>query len=171
MKAYFYVVAFSLLLLPILTSKVQFRSLFGGGPRVETINTSQLYQLLAEQQKSFTTRDSNAKTNFVLVDVRSDKEIEVSVIPGAISKTQFEKDMRKHLGKLVIPYCTVGVRSGDYAKQLAKRNVKVVNYKGSILEWVDSGLPLVTLTGQPTNRVHTYSNKYRVSNKYEQVAG
>ena len=170
MKSYFYIVAFGLLLLPILTSKAQFPSLFWGGPKVETINTSQLYQLLA-QQKPFTTSNSNAEPNFVLVDVRSDKEIEVSVIPGAISKTQCEKDMQKHRGKLVVPYCTVGVRSGNYAKQLAKRNVKVVNYKGSILEWVDAGLPLVTLAGQPTNRVHTYSNKYRVSSKYEQVAG
>jgi rhodanese-related sulfurtransferase len=101
--------------------------------------------------------------------VRSDAEVKVSIIPGAITKADYEKNSKQYEGRLVIPYCTVGGRSGAYAKQLSGKGVKVKNYQGSILQWVDAGLPLVTLNGEPTNRVHTSSNRYRVPAAYEQV--
>ena len=93
----------------------------------------------------------------------------IKVIPGAITQAEYEKNAAKHRGKLVIAYCTVGGRSGAYAKQLAGQGVKVKNYEGSILKWVDAGLPLVTLDGQPTKRVHTYSDRYRIPAMYEPV--
>ncbi|WDQ17143.1 rhodanese-like domain-containing protein [Rhodopirellula sp. P2] len=154
------------------TVSAQFGGLFGG-PKVETIDTQTVRQLLANQKK----QEDQAKQNgsevsdpgFVVVDVRSDKETRVSVIPGAITKEMYEKDAAKYRGRLVIAYCTVGGRSGAYAKQLLGKGVKVKNYKGSILKWVDAGLPLVTLKGEPTNRVHTYSDRYKIPSKYEQV--
>ncbi|WP_236695964.1 rhodanese-like domain-containing protein [Rhodopirellula islandica] len=154
------------------TVSAQFGGLFGG-PKVETIDTQTVRQLLANQKK----QDDQAKQNgsevsdpgFVVVDVRSEKETQVSVIPGAITKAMYEKDAAKYRGRLVIPYCTVGGRSGAYAKQLVGKGVKVKNYKGSILKWVDAGLPLVTLEGESTNRVHTYSDRYKIPSKYEQV--
>ena len=103
------------------------------------------------------------------VYVRSDSEIKVSVIPGAITKSQYERDRAKYRGRTVIPYCTVGGRSGAYAKQLAKSGITAKNYKGSILDWVKNELPVVTLDGKPTNRVHTYSDRYRIPAKYQQV--
>lgn len=154
-------------------ANAQFGGLFGGGPKVETIETDQLNQMLTTRQKAAQAAEQSgekiAESDFVVVDVRSDQEINVSVIPGAITKAQYEKDAAKYSGKLVIPYCTVGGRSGAYAKQLAGKGVKVKNYKGSILKWVDAGLPLVTLKGEPTNRVHTYSDRYKIPAKYEQV--
>jgi len=105
----------------------------------------------------------------VLVDVRSEMEINVSVIPGAITEAMYEQNVAKYRDKLVISYCTVGGRSGTYAKQLADKGVKVKNYQGSILKWVDAGLPLVTLDGEPTNRIHTYSDRYKIPAEYEQV--
>lgn len=151
----------------------QFGAWFGGGPAIENIDTGTLSKMLAEQRKAETIAKESGATlapaDFVLVDVRSDAEVNVSVIPGAITKAQFEKDRRRYADRLVIPYCTVGVRSGAYAKRLAKDGMKVKNYKGSILKWVDAGLPVRTLQGKPTNRVHTYSNRYRVPENYEQV--
>lgn len=151
----------------------QFGRLFGGGPKVETIETGELSTMLAQRQQAARDAERAGKplpnSDFVLVDVRSDEETGVSVIPGAITKAQYEQDAAKYRDKLVIPYCTVGGRSGAYAKQLAGKGVKVKNYQGSILKWVDAGLPLVTLGGEPTNRVHTYSDRYRVPAKYEQV--
>ena len=138
-----------------------------GGPKVVTISTEQLRDRLV-----------NPKTNelkpaeqrdFVLVDVRTPEEFNVSVIPGAITKAEYEKNPAKYRDKTVIPYCTVGGRSGAYAKSLAADGVKVVNYDGSILAWVQSGLPLVTLDGKPTRRVHTYSNRYTIPSNYQQV--
>jgi len=152
-------------------SSAQFGNLFGGGPEIETIETRQLSDLLSQQKGD----DKGGKkvdpaSDFVLVDVRSDAEVNVSVIPGAITKAEYEKNAKLHENKTVIVYCTVGGRSGAYAKQLAGNGVKVKNYKGSILQWVNAELPLQTLDGKPTNRVHTYSSRYRIPAKYEQVA-
>lgn len=155
------------------TADAQFGGFFGGGPKIETIGTNELNEMLTNEQKRITDAQQAGEQipdpSFVLVDVRSEKEIDVSIIPGAITKTQYKKDAAKYQDKLVIPYCTVGGRSGAYAKQLAKGGVKVKNYQGSILKWVDAGLPLVTLDGQSTNRVHTYSDRYQIPAKYEQV--
>lgn len=158
---------------PSKEAAAQLGGLFGGGPKIATIETDALEKMLREQREA----ESKAKENgtdapppsFVVVDVRSDAEVGVSVIPGAITKAKFEKQRDQYTDRLVIPYCTVGGRSGAYAKQLAKDGVKVKNYKGSILKWVDAGLPLITLEGEPTNRVHTFSDRYRIPAKYEQV--
>jgi rhodanese-related sulfurtransferase len=153
-------------------ASAQFGGLFGG-PKVESIETVDLAELLQDQQQAEAiAKESGEKTpapSFLVVDVRSDAEVNVSVIPGAITKAQYEKDRKQYDGRTIIPYCTVGGRSGAYAKKLAADGVKVKNYEGSILKWVDAGLPLVTLDGAPTNRVHTYSDRYKIPAKYEQV--
>lgn len=163
----------ALMLIQCESASAQFGGLFGGGPKIEIIDTQALNNLLANQKKQIDEAKQKAvpapEADFVVVDVRSQKEVNVSVIPGAITKAMYEKNAAKYRRKLVIPYCTVGGRSGAYAKQLAAKGVKVKNYKGSILKWVDAGLPLVTLDGEPTNRVHTYSDRYRIPVKYEQV--
>lgn len=153
-------------------ANAQLESIFGGGSKVSEIGTEELAKLLKEQQQAAAkaTAEGIAPTaKFVVVDVRSDAEVNVSIIPGAITKEEYERAPDKYANLLVIPYCTVGGRSGAYAKQLAAKGVKVKNYKGSILEWVGAELPLVTLKGEPTNRVHTYSDRYRIPAKYEQV--
>ena len=151
----------------------QFGGLFGGGPNVETIATDDLSNLLTEQRqaeaKAVQAGTAAPKPDFVVVDVRSEAEINVSIIPGAITQAEFEKNRQQYQGRTVIPYCTVGGRSGAYAKRLAKDGVAVKNYQGSILEWVGAELPLVTLDGKSTNRVHTYSDRYRIPAKYQQV--
>ncbi len=154
-------------------ASAQFGGLFGSSPKVEAIETDVLAKMLTMQREAEAkARESGSKipqADFVVVDVRSDAEVNVSVIPGAITKAQYEKNRDQYVDRLVIPYCTVGGRSGAYAKQLAKDGVKVKNYEGSILKWVDAGLPLVTLKGEPTNRVHTYSDRYQIPAKYERV--
>lgn len=174
MKTCFAIAAvLSLSSLNTITTNAQFGGLFGGGPKVQEIETESLNEMLTKQRKLTKEAQENGQSppdsDFVVVDVRSEMEVNVSVIPGAITKAQYEKDAANYRGKLVIPYCTVGGRSGAYAKQLAGKNIEVKNYKGSILKWVDAGLPLVTLDGKPTNRVHTYSDRYRIPAKYEQV--
>ncbi len=150
----------------------QFGGLFGG-PKIATIETGDLHKMLqARQQAQAEAKEAGTEPptpDFVVVDVRSDAEVNVSVIPGAITKAHYEKNKSQYANRLVIAYCTVGGRSGAYAKQLAGDGVNVKNYQGSILKWVDAGLPLVTLDGMPTNRVHTYSDRYRIPTKYEQV--
>jgi rhodanese-related sulfurtransferase len=172
-KLVFWMLSISLLAWFPPAAHAQFGEFFGGGADVEVVDTATLSKMLQARAKAQSELDSQKKdansTRFVLVDVRSDAEVNVSVIPGAITKAEYEKNEGQYVGQLVIPYCTVGGRSNAYAKQLVKKGVTVKNYKGSILEWVAAELPLVTLEGKPTNRVHTSSSRYRVPDKYEQV--
>jgi len=95
----------------------------------------------AEQIRSL--QNSEAWTDrSVIVDVRDKVETDVSVIPGAITKSEFEKDPLQHQGKMVIAYCTVGHRSGIYGRQLASQGWQAFNYKGSILDWCENQLQL-----------------------------
>ncbi|MEM6691155.1 MAG: rhodanese-like domain-containing protein [Planctomycetota bacterium] len=153
-------------------SNAQLGGLFGSS--VETISTKDLLEKLKtrleEQKKAQAAEESISPASFILVDVRGDDETAVSIIPGAITKAKFEEDLEKHRSKLIIPYCTVGGRSGRYAKELAGRNLNVKNYSDSILGWVGEGLPLVTLEGKPTKRVHTYSDRYKIPAEYEKVS-
>jgi rhodanese-related sulfurtransferase len=108
-----------------------------------------------------------ALISIVLVDVRSDSETKVSVIPGAITKAQFEAEPEKYKGKTAICYCLSGGRSGKYVKQLKAKDVAAVDLKGSMLGWCEAHLPLTTLDGKPTKRVNVYGNK--VPAEYESV--
>lgn len=152
-------------------AQAQFGSLFGSS--VETVSTAEVQKILAQRQQVVQKAKAGGQQapppEVVLVDVRSDAEVAVSIIPGAITKKQFEKGYNRYKDKLVIPYCTIGGRSARYAKQLAGKGLRVKNYKGSILDWVGEELPVVTLKGEPTNRVHTYSDRYKIPAKYEQV--
>ncbi len=151
----------------------QLSELFSSGPAIETIETADLNKMLTAQQraeaKAKAAGEKPPEPNFVLVDARSEAENKVSVIPGAITKAAYEKNAKTYQGRTVIPYCLSGGRSKAYAKQLVGKGVKVKNYEGSILAWVDAELPLVTLEGKPTNRVHTVSDRHHVPAKYEQV--
>ena len=125
---------------------------------IPTISAEQIRML--QNSEAWTDRS-------VIVDVRDKAETDVSVIPGAITKSEFEKNSRQHQGKVVIAYCTVGHRSGVYGKKLASQGWQAFNYKGSILDWCENQLPLISLNGKETNRVHTYSSKYKVAKGYE----
>lgn len=142
----------------------QFGSLFRSKPSVNEISTQQLQKLLLAQDD----KDS-AAPDFILVDVRSSEESDVSMIPGAITKAQYEQNRNDYKDRTVIPYCTVGGRSGRYAEALAKDGVKVLNYKESILGWCRGELPLVTPAGASTRRVHTYSSRNKVPSIYQAV--
>jgi sodium/bile acid cotransporter 7 len=93
----------------------------------------------------------------VLVDAREKREQQVSMIKGAIPAEELlkllERD-RKPRG-LVVVYCTIGYRSGELVKKLARRKVKARNLVGSILMWTHARQPLYR-GGKPTNKLHVY---------------
>jgi hypothetical protein len=64
---------------------------------------------------------------------------------------------------------TVGGRSSTFVTQPAQKGAQVQNDQSSILEWVNAGLPVVRLDGQPTIRVHTDSNRVRFPDQFEPV--
>lgn len=147
--------------LPAGEASAQFGGLFGRKESVPEINLEQLRALKLE-----TTKDESP---YVLVDVRAKEESSVSLIPGAISKAEYEKHRDRYENRTVIAYCTSGYRSEQYTRELIGKGIEAKNFKGSILEWCRASLPLVTPNGDPTNRVHTYSSKNRVPATYQAV--
>ena len=100
------------------------------------------------------------KNNVLLIDVREDKERKVSMIPGAISKEDFEKNKETYTGKKLAVYCTIGYRSAKYVKKLKKRGIEAFNLEGSILGWIHEGKPVVDRNGEEVKRVHVYGRSW-----------
>jgi rhodanese-related sulfurtransferase len=143
-------------------------------PSVGTIETAELSKLVLEHWNMVDKLKAEGKMppkpNFILVDVRSPREMSVSVIPGAISKSEFEKNIEKYRGMTVIPYCTVGGRCADFSRQLAQSGWTVRSYRGSIVDWVKNELPLLTPLGEKTHRLHTNGKQFDLPGGYQQVA-
>lgn len=95
----------------------------------------------------------------IVVDVRQPEEQKVSMIPGAISKEEFEARAGAPGEAIVVTYCTVGYRSGLYAKELRQEGWEAFNLIGSILAWTHAGMPLVSSTGN-TKRLHVYGRTW-----------
>ncbi len=109
----------------------------------------------------------------VLVDVREPQERAVSMLPGAISKETFDQQRRADpeafRGRTIVPYCTIGARSGRVTQQLVDEGWDARNLKGSVLGWTFTGQPLVSEDG-PTKTVHTYNEKWALTAEgYEAV--
>ena len=125
---------------------------------VPEVSVLELRALLADESESV-----------VLVDVRSEAEYAVSVIPGAITKEQFEANRDELCEKHVVAYCTVGGRSFVYARQLRRQGIHASNFGPSIIGWCEANGELVTLDGIATNRAHVYSSAFSVPEPYEAV--
>lgn len=97
----------------------------------------------------------------VFVDVRTPEEQAVSMIPGAITQAAFEADPQAFAGRPIVAYCTIGARSGMFAKKLASNGFDVYNLRGSLLRWTFERGPLEH-AGEPTRRVHTYGRKWAI---------
>jgi len=116
-------------------------------------------------------REALPSGDFVLVDVRTRKEREVSTLPGAISADDFQKRLAELAveGKTVVAYCTIGARSAAYARKMGKRGVEVLNLEGSVLAWTHAGGEFTTGSG-PTKRVHVYGRRWNLAaDGYETV--
>ena len=105
----------------------------------------------------------------LFVDVRRPSEVEVSLIPGAVTKEQFLKEPSKFKNHTVVAYCTIGARSGKFAIKMAKEGVRTYNLAGGLLAWVLEGGRVYDAKGE-TKRVHVYGKKWNYLPKgYEPV--
>ncbi len=98
---------------------------------------------------------------FVLLDVRTPEEQAVSMIPGAVTVEAFERTAPT-TSSTVLAYCTIGARSGAYARTLQRRGLPALNLEGGILAWTHTGQPLVTSTGE-TRQVHVYGADWNLA--------
>ena len=96
----------------------------------------------------------------VFVDVREPAEMEISMLPGAVSVEDYETRAGQIKDKRVIAYCTIGYRSGEFAEKMVERGVMVFNLEGGILAWVWEGGVLHNAAGQAVKQVHVYAEKW-----------
>lgn len=109
------------------------------------------------------------RPDIVLVDRREREEQKVSMIPGAVTSEEFERNFEEYKDKVIVVYCTIGSRSGHYAKRLIRDGMRAYNLKGSILAWTHAGQKLIT-EGKETKRVHVYGRRWNLAPKgYEAV--
>jgi sodium/bile acid cotransporter 7 len=109
------------------------------------------------------------RPDIVLVDRREREEQEVSMLPGAVTSEEFERKFEEYKDKTIVVYCTIGSRSGHYAKRLIRDGMRAYNLKGSILAWTHAGQKLIT-EGKETRRVHVYGRRWNLAPKgYEAV--
>ncbi len=114
-------------------------------------------------------RSLQSKEKVVLVDVRTPAEQVVSMISGAITASDFQDNRHLYKDATIVPYCTVGHRSGLFAQDLHAAGSKVFNLKGAILAWTHGGGELVDAEGS-TRRVHVHGRKFAlVATGYEPI--
>ena len=100
--------------------------------------------------------------DFVLVDVRTDAERRVSTLPGAITSEEFEARLAELAGRTLVAYCTIGRRSSDYVRRMARRGVDMLNLEGSVLAWTHAGGQFVA-DGVPTRLLHVYGRRWNLA--------
>lgn len=96
----------------------------------------------------------------IFVDTRSEAEQEVSMLPGAITASDFVRDQEKFKEHLIVSYCTVGARSAKFTRGLVAKNLNAVNLRGSILAWAQAGYKVYDKEGKPTLFIHVYGPKW-----------
>lgn len=96
----------------------------------------------------------------IFVDVREDDEMRVSMIPDAIDKRTFEKEIDQYEDKSIIVYCTIGYRSGLYTKKLKDLGYDSYNLIGGVLSWSHALNKFIKADGGATNEVHVYGKKW-----------
>lgn len=100
----------------------------------------------------------------LLVDVRTEDEQKVSMLPGAIDVRAFEA-MPKAARQNAVIYCTIGVRSGKYVAQLAEQGIQATNLAGGLLSWTHAGGQLQR-SDEVVEQAHVYGRRWRLLPEY-----
>jgi rhodanese-related sulfurtransferase len=104
-------------------------------------------------------RDSNRKQP-LLLDVRTKAEFDVSHIHGAQRVEPGSPSINFPRDRPIVTYCSVGYRSGAFAKKLQDAGYKdVQNMSGSIFRWANEGYP-IERNGVRADKVHSYNARW-----------
>ncbi|CAH3111243.1 unnamed protein product [Porites lobata] len=138
-------------------------------PGVSNMSTDELLQLIRQES-----------SKLLLLDVREEKEFQVSHLCKAHHINPSQKDLEKvvklidesgaSIGEAVtvVCYCSLGYRSSALAQQLAyeldkpvhqelKSKTVIYNLEGSIFKWANEGKDLEDNKGRKTVYVHPYN--------------
>ncbi len=100
----------------------------------------------------------------LFIDVREEKEQNVSMLPSAVTEKEFLKDPDRFRDRTLIGYCTISYRSGKMAEDLKARGITLLNLKGGLLAWVHAGGKVYDRNGE-TTRIHVYGLKWDLGPK------
>ena len=95
----------------------------------------------------------------VFVDTRKPEEMQVSMLPQAITKQAFLNSGDKYRGYTVISYCTISYRSGVFAREMSQKGFIIHNLAGGILAWTLEGGSVYDDNGE-TKRIHVYGSRW-----------
>jgi sodium/bile acid cotransporter 7 len=95
----------------------------------------------------------------VFVDTREAEEMDVSMLPDAITRAAFLKNVERYREKTIVAYCTISYRSGKFAEEMAARGVTIYNLEGGILAWVLEGGTVCDKEGE-SKRIHVYGGEW-----------
>ena len=98
----------------------------------------------------------------LLLDVRTRPEYEVSQLTGAkhVEPNAAASVIRESKDRPIVTYCSVGYRSGAFAKKLRDAGfTNVVNLEGSIFRWANEGRPIYR-GSRKVNEVHPYNRTW-----------
>ena len=160
-----------LLLCTILPLSLLLCGFFGGTPTWKGINATidRQYPMVKDIDIDSLKDSLDQGKPVLLIDVRDKEEFAVSHLPGAVNLTQ-AREVTVAKDAAIVVYCSVGVRSASFAKELSERGfTDVRNLRGSIFAWGNKGYPLrrgVT----PVTVVHPYDKKWGVLLKREMHA-
>ena len=128
-----------------------------------------VYQMYADGKKDFPkvkdlspqqVMDLMKKGDLVLVDTRKPAEMQVSMLPGAITKREYLLEPGRYKNVTVVTYCTISYRSGVFARDMAKQGFAVYNLMGGILAWTLEGGSIYDPEGKPTREIHVFGKRW-----------
>ena len=97
-----------------------------------------------------------------LLDVRTRAEFDVSHLPDAkhVEPNAAAAVVGGRKDQPIVTYCSVGYRSGAFAKKLGDAGyTNVANLEGSIFRWANEDRPIVS-GGRATDKVHPYNRTW-----------
>ena len=116
-------------------------------PTVKDISPQQAMELLKQDK-------------VVFIDTRKPAEIDVSMLPAAVSEKDFLSHPDQYKDKTIVGYCTISYRSGLFARETAKQGIDVVNLQGGILAWTLEGGKVYDASGDEVKQIHVYGDKW-----------
>ena len=104
------------------------------------------------------------KTEAIVLDARELSEFEVSHLKNAIyvgySKFQIDsiQDKIKDKDKVIVVYCSLGIRSEDIAEKLKSSGyTNVLNLYGGIFEWKNKDFKVFNSEEKETDNIHVFN--------------
>ena len=103
-----------------------------------------------------------SKGEWQIVDVRSNEERDVSIIPTSISLSDYRQHVKAFAGQPVLVYCTVGCRSAGHTQFLLEQGIDAYNLWGGVIDWAQHGGEFTMLSGILTRKVHTHGKRWNL---------